>query len=376
MSRHDSIIRSDDIVPTAASGGTLADAPGDVLTIGIDIGGTKIAAGLSDGQSILLQQSVATAAADSNADSILQRAITLADDVHRQAIASGATAGAIGIGAAGQIDSQRGVVVDANDNLPGWRGLDIATPFARHFGLPVHVDNDVNVLALGESIAGVGRDYQQVLYITVGTGIGGALVQDGRIRQGAHGSAGEVGYLVATTDSDGTVHSVEQMASGPAMTARYNMQSDEPAGRFEQVVARADSGDHRAQTIIVRGATLAGHVIGRFACAFDPQVLVVGGGIARSGARWWDAFTAAVAAAPLVSTRAMPVLHARLDQGGAVFGAALLARQHLGLPERSQYDAQSRNTHEADSTHHGYSGSHQAPTVAGQHEPDLTGGMA
>ena len=133
----------------------------------------------------------------------------------------------IGIGAGGQIDSEKGLVYSATDLLPGWRGLRITEAFHKQLGFKAAVDNDVNVLALAEARFGAAVNCQNVVFLTLGTGVGGALIVNGALYHGRTWSGGESGHILlsadqkARRDNGGAVGTLEGYCSGPGLVANF-----------------------------------------------------------------------------------------------------------------------------------------------------------
>ena len=307
-------------------------------TLGIDIGGTKIAAGLVDEcGAVSGRQTVATPAAD-GAQAILAAAL----DLSRRVLAGAQDTDvlAVGVGSAGEIDTDRGVVTYASDNLPGWAGLALGDAFAAVTGLPAFVDNDVNALALGEGRFGAGRGFKDVLYVAVGTGVGGAVVLDGRLRRGASWAVGELGHVIATWDGDrvcscGRRGHLEAYACGPAIAARYRELAarDEPLD-LRDVAARTRMGDDLARRAIAEGAEILGLTLGGLLAVLDPQALVIGGGVAELGDEWWGPLEAALRTSPLPGPAQIALRPAQLGADAVLIGAAWLARARAaGLQE-------------------------------------------
>ncbi|MFI7422707.1 ROK family protein [Nonomuraea sp. NPDC049684] len=203
--------------------------------LGIDIGGTKTAAALIPASAaretteIHLPARVPTPAGG-GAAAVLAAALELAEDRLAQARAAGMDVIACGVGSAGTVDDN-GVVTHATDALPGWRGTDLASAFTERLGLPVTVLNDVHAWALGEARHGAARGRRLALVLTIGTGVGGALVRDGELLRGRNGMAGSLGHTPAVlppnTDADrpcpcGATGHLEAYASGPAILSAYH----------------------------------------------------------------------------------------------------------------------------------------------------------
>ena len=305
--------------------------------IGVDVGGTKIAAHISDGTlwhtaettiatpdaarpavltGLIPGSEAHTRALDAGRSALLATIITLCQSLRGQVTDREIVA--VGIGSAGQIDPVNGVVLDANENIVGWRGATIAETVGDALDLPVYVDNDVRVMALAETTLGAAQEYRHVLCITVGTGIGGAIVIDGRLWHGGHFSAGEIGYIYG---ADG--QSIEGLYAGPAIERRYGSYT------LREIADRAKNGDTTCIQAIQDAARQLGLRIAPVLALLDPQALVVGGGVPQIGALWWEPFVAALREAPLGSVREMPVLRAQFGNRAGMIGAAVLAMQKV-----------------------------------------------
>lgn len=266
--------------------------------IGVDIGGTKVAAGMVDVSGKILAQLRKPMAANDGAEAGF-KAVTSAID----SLLAGETANpqdqvkAIGICAPGPLDPKSGVVLNP-PNLPCWRNFPLAERVAAVYRVPVKVDNDANAAALAETIWGAARGYRYVFYATVGTGIGTGIVLDGRIYHGHTGAAGEGGHV--SIDYRGPVCScgkrgcIEVLAAGPAIALRARVAA-EPArgsallglagGKAESVTSEMvgkayAAGDALARGILQETAELLTVWLGNIVDLFDPDVLVVGGGVA------------------------------------------------------------------------------------------------
>lgn len=291
--------------------------------VGLDLGGTKIAAALvgADG-TVLVRHTRPTPAAD-GAEAVLDALAEAA----REVWAPGATT--VGVAAAGVIDPASGTVTAATDTIRGWAGTALAAGLAARTGLRVACDNDVRAAAATE-LADLGED-ATLIYAAVGTGVGGAVAVGGRMLHGAGGVAGHLGHL-PSPEADGlpctcgaTGH-LEAIAAGPAITAHYARLGGDPADRLQIVAARAALGDPHARAAITLGARAAGRALGGLANALGPHRVVVAGGVTSIGALYLDALSAAFTAelmAPLRSLRPVPP---RGGADAAVLGAASLTR--------------------------------------------------
>jgi glucokinase len=302
--------------------------------IGIDIGGTKIAGGIVSARGDVLRRSqVPTDSGDGGA-AVLARSIDLAMaliETQRQGSITG-----IGIGAAGQIDAERGVVAFATEILPGWAGIDIAGAFTEKFGLPVRVDNDVNALASGEYRFGAARGCRSVIFLALGTGVGGALMFDGSIHHGAHWTGGEAGHLLidmsdaARIDAGGAKGTLEAYASGIGLAQTYVELLGLPSGavRGEDVVADADANPDGpgAAAIRITGERL-GFGLASLANLIDPDLIVIGGGLSSLGDRLLDPARRVMRARALPGPAQCNVVPAALGSAASILGAASLAME-------------------------------------------------
>ena len=288
------------------------------LVVGLDIGATKTIAGLvTKGGDLLRSLQVAT---PPSPPAILDAARTLCESLIAQA---GAPVLAIGVGCAGVVDTRRARVIHANDNLPGWGGTNLRA--LSMGGLPLVAENDVRAMAFGEATLGGGHGFDSLLCVTVGTGIGGALIVKGEIWPGANFSAGEIGYLVVGWTGD-QPQILDQYASGPAIERAWQAAAGaEERLPLREISARAYAGDATARKVIRRKAREFGVILAGYATSINPQAVIVGGGVAQIGQLWWDAFATAFRAnlPPLLaSTRLLP---AALGVEAVLLGAALLA---------------------------------------------------
>lgn len=234
----------------------------------------------------------------------------------------------IGISFGGPVDYHSGVV-RLSHHVPGWENVPIQQLFAQAFAAPVRVDNDANVAALGEWRFGAGRGVADLLYVTVSTGVGGGWILDGRPYRGSAGMAGEIGHTVV--DPNGPVclcgkrGCVERLASGPYMAQDVALARGLPVGEVTgRLVAEwAESGEETAVAILERGARGLGVGLGNAANLLNPARIVLGGGVTKSGRRWWQwvAESAHATALPEVQFDLVP---AQLGDDAPLWGAVAL----------------------------------------------------
>jgi glucokinase len=298
-----------------------------MLTLTLDIGGTKIAAGLVDPSGALVHTAIQPTPKNYGAQDVwalIQRMI--ADAVHT----AGDAVRAVGIASAGPIDLATGTVSPIN--IPSWRGFPLRDRVAAAVpGVPVRLAGDGVCMALGEHWRGAGRGADFLLGIVVSTGVGGGLVLDGAPYHGRTGNAGHVGHVVVELDgqwcSCGGHGCVETVAAGPWMTrwAVANGWAAPPGADAVALAEAAATGDAVAVRAFRRGATALAAMIASVAAACDLDLVVVGGGVARSGRTLFDPLDEALAGyARLDFIRGLRVVPAALGGDAGLIGAAAL----------------------------------------------------
>lgn len=300
--------------------------------VAVDVGGTKSAVGLVDRWGQLQAVTAVPTPGREGRDRVLG---TIADLIGAAAVAAeagGQRVLGVGIGTAGTVDVQRGCIVAATDDLAGWAGTDVIGG-VRHLvtwtaDVPVSVLNDVSAHALGEWWTGAGAGCSSGLLAAVGTGIGGAVIAGARLWPGANGIAGRLGHVAAPEAAGrrcpcGCVGHLEAVAAGPAIARRYQEEAGiEPGVDTRAVVARAEAGDPTAQQVLAAAAGALGRALAGLVAVFDPELVVVGGGMAGAGPCWWDPMEAALRSELLSVQSSLPVEPASLGQGAALIGAA------------------------------------------------------
>ena len=270
-------------------------------TLGVDIGATKVAAGLVDSSGEILSSTRVPMVGHEDAAAGLhavESAIREVFAAHPEETAPGRLAG-IGVCSPGPLDPRSGVVLNP-PNLPCWRNYPLAAELHRTFKLPVHVDNDANAAGLAEAVWGEAKGFRYVFYATLGTGIGTGIIFDRQIYYGRTGSAGEGGHM--TIDYRGPQCAcgkrgcIEAMAAGPAIAARARRRLAEPraakskmlelaGGDLAQVSAEIvgeafRKGDALASEVLLETAELLAVWLGDIINLLEPEVIVFGGGVA------------------------------------------------------------------------------------------------
>ncbi|MFG1701739.1 ROK family glucokinase [Nonomuraea sp. M3C6] len=309
-----------------------------MLTIGVDIGGTKVAAGVVDEHGEIVEHTLRPTAAD-RPDVVAE---TVADVVRE--LSAGKEIEAVGVGAAGFVDETRSMVRFA-PNL-AWREEPLQKKISGLVGLPVVIENDANAMAWGESRFGAGRDQSHVVCVALGTGIGGGLVFDGVLYRGRWGMGGEMGHMQVLPGGRpcgcGNVGCWEQYVSGQALVKNAReIAEDRPErarillgladGKIEgeEVTEAARLGDDASLAAFASFADWLGQGLADLAAVLDPGCFIVGGGVSRAADLFIDRAREAFAQR-LTGKGHRPLADIRLAELGAsaaVVGAADLARQ-------------------------------------------------
>jgi len=313
--------------------------------LGVDVGGTKVAVGLVDHNGRILAQGRKPMVANGTAEAGLQ-AVADAIDSLTSSLPGGIHS--IGICAPGPLDPKSGVVLNP-PNLPCWRNFPLAEKIRSMYQVPVRVDNDANAAALAETRWGAARGFRYVFYATIGTGIGSGIVFDGRIYHGNTGSAGEGGHV--SIDYRGPVCNcgkrgcIEILAAGPAIGARARTRLSSKSSRSlilelakgdvsavtSELVGQAyTAGDPVAREVLQETVEILTPWLGNIVDLLDPDVLVMGGGVAAMLQPFFDEIKKRL---PdwCVNPRAseIPLLMAHYGADAGIAGGAALCAEDL-----------------------------------------------
>jgi glucokinase-like ROK family protein len=253
---------------------------------------------------------------------------------------------AIGMGVPGPVEFKTGRPV-APPIMPGWNDFPIREVLGEDFGCPVYVDNDVNVMALGEQWAGLGRGVPNFLFVKVGTGIGCGIVCNGELYRGADGSAGDIGHIEieghATVCRCGNSGCLESLAAAPAIVRMAHDVAAEgrskalaeriaecPEIDAHDVAALAARGDFASMEIVKVSGRLVGHVLAGLVNFFNPSLIVLGGGVANVGDVWLAALRQEIYRRSLpLGTRHLVIQRTQLGERAGVVGAAAVAIRQM-----------------------------------------------
>jgi glucokinase len=330
----------------AGLGGAGGGAGGAACVVAIDVGGTLLKGGVCDRDGAIVtgdRRPTVRDDADALVDGIVAFARDLADEGRRRFGADGVAG--VGLAVPGLVDEARGVALRAV-NLP-WRDLALAEIAAERLGLPVALSHDVRAAAAAEAALGAGRDADDFLFVAIGTGIGAAIVADGRPFPGAHGRAGELGHMVVEPDGPpcacGASGCLEAIASAAAIeqahaaagggggsardrggSAAAGSRDASPRVSAREIAALAQAGDPVARAVWARAARALGAALAAAVALVDPGLIVLGGGLAEAGPRLLDPVAAELGERSHLGP-APRVVGAELGADAGCRGAALLA---------------------------------------------------
>ncbi|MCU0512440.1 MAG: ROK family protein [Anaerolineae bacterium] len=310
----------------------------DVI-IGVDLGGTNVRAARLNSDLHILQREQDATRSSEGFEATIQR---IKDLIRRVLPADGAPVAGIGISAPGPLNPVTGVIV-APPNLAGWHNVPLGDILKAEFGVPVYVGNDANVAAIAEVALGAARGYRFAIYITISTGIGSGIIDEGRLILGKAGLGAEAGHLPLLLAGD-HVSTLEKEAAGRALAkqARAFME----AGRASVLRAAMDSlsekdwerrgatyigeaahqGDALALEIVQRCGTVVGLGLVSLLHLFNPEIIVIGGGVSRIGDLLFNRIQATVQAHALDSAywENLKIVPAVLGDNVSIIGAAAL----------------------------------------------------
>ncbi|MEV5123229.1 ROK family transcriptional regulator [Streptomyces decoyicus] len=315
--------------------------------LGVDIGATSVDVAVTNAELEVLGHLTQPMDVREGPVAVFEQVLALAAKLKASGVAEGFDGA--GIGVPGPVRFPEGVPV-APPIMPGWDGFPVREALSQELGCPVMVDNDVNLMAMGEQHAGVARTSQDFLFVKIGTGIGCGIVVGGEVYRGTTGSAGDIGHIQVEPDGRacacGNHGCLEAYFGGAALArdatdAAQDGTSPELAARLAtggpltaaDVAVAAASGDAAALDLIRAGGTRTGQVIAGLVSFFNPGLVVIGGGVTGLGHTLLAAIRTQVYRQSLpLATGNLPIVLGELGQAAGVTGAARLISDHLFSP--------------------------------------------
>ena len=331
------------------------------LVVAVDLGGTQMRTAVLRGAKLLSRVGLLTGE-NPTPERILPRAFEAIEQVLTKAEVSLEQIMGIGIGAPGPLNSHTGVVYDP-PNLPGWKNVPVRELFSQQFRVPIFVENDANAAALGEYMFGAGRSSRDMVYMTISTGIGGGVITNGKILEGTSGTAAELGHMTVDWRGErcncGNIGCLERIASGTGIARRandaiaqghgddlltfalahqLNDQENAKASTPEDVAAHspthvtartvalaAEAGIPLARGIIATAAEALGVGLVNIIHIFNPERIILGGGVTQMGALLLDPALCIVEERTMIVPRkAVHIVLAELGHDVGLVGAGAL----------------------------------------------------
>lgn len=309
--------------------------------IGVEIGGTKIQAGVGTSNGRLLGLARAQADPDKGAAGILESIPELIGDALDKANCRIADIGGIGVGFGGPVDSKRGITL-VSHQVEGWDSFQMKDWFQELWDIPVSIQNDASIAGYAEAHLGAGKGFRRIFYMTIGSGIGGGLITDGMIDEGQGLGAAEIGHTWVPDPDTGEPEKLELICSGWSIgrRAREAVESGESSLMTElchgdvshisaqTVYAAAERDDMLACAILEDTCATLALAIGNVIALLDPERVVIGGGVSMMGPLFWDSLRDHVQQYlfdPFKGT--VEIVPAGLGEGVVIQGAVLLGLQ-------------------------------------------------
>jgi len=309
----------------------------------VDLGGTKIITAVISQEGEVIARHYHPTLAGEGSQPVIERIFSGIDHLLKQSNLTLSQVSAISIAAAGVIDIKRGVVT-ASPNLPGWRNVPLRNIVEEKYGIATFLINDADAAALGEHRFGAGRGLSSLILLTLGTGIGGGIIINGKLYLGASGSAAEIGHMIIEVNGPrckcGNNGCLETLASGTAVAeeaVRRISQGEKSCliemveGEIENITAEkvslaAKDGDSLASEVITTAAHYLGIGIVNLVNIFNPEIVVIGGGMSRMGDLLLEPVRQFVKESSFqFLTQAVRIVPAQLGNDAGVFGAAVFA---------------------------------------------------
>ncbi len=314
--------------------------------VGVDIGGTKIAAGIVDKQGRLVKKVVLPTRAKEGLKVSLNQVYKSISDLFKIGGVSKKDVIGIGVCAPGPLDPIKGIVHNP-PNLPGWREVYLAKHVKEKFNIKTVIENDANAAGVAEVIWGAAKGRKNVFYVTVSTGIGTAIIIDGKLYHGKNGMAGEGGHVTINYDlknpkcACGALGHIEGLASGPGTVRRLKqklkskkykntmildmVEGDLDKITMETVDEAAKKKDILAINTIKEEGDLLGIWLGSMINLLDPDIIVIGGGVSSIGNLLFNEIRKSAAINSInIFANKTPIVQAKLKKDVGIFGAASL----------------------------------------------------
>ncbi|MEE9442962.1 MAG: ROK family protein [candidate division Zixibacteria bacterium] len=312
-----------------------------MLFAGIDIGATNIKYGLVESDGKIKFRGKITTPGTGLPNKLFEKIIYCAEQLLFEADDLDLPVGYLGVGSPGAINVKTGVVAGACPNIPGWVGFHLRDRLSEHLNIPIFIDNDANCAGLAEYRFGAGQGYEDIICLTVGTGIGGGIIRNGEIYHGSNYSAGEIGHTRIIIDKSGGFESdiLERLVSSRAILMRVkNRLEQEMTPAFQNILggdlsrltirrvfSALNKGDKIAHDVINESARILGVALSGIVNLLNPELIIIGGGVAEGGHKFVDIARETIMSECLpVAAETLEVVPTRMGNDAGFIGAAFL----------------------------------------------------
>ncbi len=315
---------------------------------GIDIGASSVKYGLVDSMGRIIYRNQKPTHVEKGTKPLLHLVTNIAETLLLRAAEEELPISWLGVGTPGVVDTDRGMIIGVSPNIPGWVGTELGSHLKDHLNLPVFVDNDANAMALAELHFGAGKRFENILCVTVGTGIGGAVIINRKIWRGSNFSAGELGHIIVDYNGKecgcGNIGCLEQYCTAPAMlrlaaqhlkNGMSETMNELLSGKIEflnikKLFAAAKKGDEMALSIIEESAKILGAGLSGVVNLLNPEAIIFGGGVIDGGAGYIEIVGAEIRRRSFKSaTGNLRFIKAELGNDAGFIGAGILGENNL-----------------------------------------------
>lgn len=314
---------------------TFAFNPSSRVVLGVDLGASHARLAVTDLAGVILASHDEPLAIEAGPQPILDRVIELGQDLLERAGRTRSELGAIGIGLPGPVEYSTGRPISP-PIMPGWDGYDVPAHLRTQFQVPVLADNDVNLMAVGESRT-AWPDYENMIFLKVATGIGSGIILDGKLRRGAQGAAGDIGHVAVAGHSDavcqcGNLGCLEAVASGAALARKLTALGIDVKDTLE-VVAAVRAGGTEARGAVREAGCDIGNVLAACVAMMNPSLIVVGGALAAVGEQLMAGIREVLYQRSLpLATQHLRIVTSATKERAGVLGGAFLAIDEVLSP--------------------------------------------
>ena len=311
--------------------------------IGVDLGGTSIKFALCSVDGKIVYQGQRPTRATGTVEEIIADLATVIEQARDKAAEAGIEPLTVGMGTPGSVDIDSGYLLGSTPNFQNWRDVPVAAELSTLVNLPVFVDNDANLMALGEHKYGAGRNFKDMICLTIGTGVGGGIILNNELYRGSFYAGAELGHMSIKEDgipcNCGGKGCLERYASATAMIQNYkeyllknDMPFDESQLNVKHIFELFQKGDRIAEKTIEQSVYFLGRGVANLINIFNPQVIVIGGGVAEAGQKYIEMVKQIARHYAMIKPlENVKLIGAQLGNSAGFLGAAAFALNRLKI---------------------------------------------